>query len=51
MAAVTDGRAPINCFAIDWSYMNGRVRKEEATLDIPEIEPFADGGVRAKGRR
>lgn len=48
MHQVAAGAAPRACFAIDWSYLNGRAHAEKSTLVIPGIEVFVEGNVRAK---
>jgi hypothetical protein len=51
LRAVADGRVPLTAIAINWSYLNKRAAAEKGTLDLPEMEAFDEGGVRAKGGR
>lgn len=51
MAAVIAGQAPITAFELNWPVLNGRAKSDKSALAIPGIEPFEQGGVRAKGRR
>lgn len=48
---IADGKAPRAAVAIDWSYLNSRAKSDKSTLQITGIEAFAEGSVRAKGRR
>lgn len=52
MQEVLAGKAPLRCFAIDWSYLNARAKSDEGTFAIPHLEAYNAGGLRAKpGRR
>ncbi len=51
LKAILDGKAPIRCIAIDWSYCNARAKADKSTLNIPGLTAFSDNGTRAKGRR
>jgi hypothetical protein len=51
LAAILEGKAPRVCVSPNWSVLNGRAKSDKSTLAIPGIEAFAEGGVRAKGRR
>jgi hypothetical protein len=51
LRAIIDGKAPITAIEFNWSVLNTRAKSDKSTLAIAGIEAFADGGVRAKGRR
>lgn len=51
LRAIVDGKAPITALELNWAVLNARAKSDKSTLAIPGIEAFADGSVRAKGRR
>lgn len=51
LKAILDGRAPIAAIALNYSYLNKRAKADKSTLQIPGIEAFEEGSVRAKGTR
>lgn len=51
LKAIVDGKAPLVGIAIDWTYWNKRAVSDKGTLQIPGLEAFEDGGLRAKSNR
>lgn len=51
LKAIVDGKAPLAAIEINWSYLNKRAKADKGTLAIAGIEPYEEGGVRAKGSR
>lgn len=51
LRAILDGKAPLACLEIDWSYLNNRAKADKATFAIPGFEAFEVGGLRAKAKR
>jgi hypothetical protein len=51
LRAILDEQAPITAISVNWAVLNARAKADKTTLAIPGLEAFADGGVRAKGRR
>jgi hypothetical protein len=51
LKAIIDGRAPMACIVLNATYLNKRAKADKSTLQIPGIEAFDEGGVRAKGTR
>lgn len=51
LQAIVEGKAPLACIAIDWSYVNKRAKAEERAMEIPGLEAFAESGTRAKATR
>ncbi len=51
LRAILDDQAPITAISVNWAVLNARAKADKTTLAIPGLEAFADGGVRAKGRR
>lgn len=51
LKAIVDGKAPLAAIEISWSYLNKRSKADKSALAIAGIEPYEEGGVRAKGSR
>jgi hypothetical protein len=51
LCAIVEGTAPRAAIQVNWSYLNKRAKADKSTLQIPGIEAFDEGGVRAKGTR
>jgi hypothetical protein len=51
LKAILDGRAPMAAIDLNWSYLSKRAKADKSTLQIPGIEAFEEGSVRAKGTR
>lgn len=51
LKAIIEGKAPITAVEPNWSYLNKRAGADKTAMGIPGIEPFQQGGVRAKGGR
>lgn len=46
--SIAQGKTPVAVADINWSYINSLAVSEKTTLNIPEMEVYDEGGLRAK---
>lgn len=48
LQAILQGHVPVAAVQVDWAYLDRRAKAEKTSFDIPGIEAYDEGGLRAK---
>lgn len=51
LKGILDGKAPLTCIELNWSYLNKRAAAEKTSFQMPGLEAYEIDSLRGKGRR